>query len=84
MTDKSMYIRGAVLIAAIAVTTVAMASPLTIPPLPKTNGSGNVMLAASPLTIPPLPKTNGSGNVTMASSPLTIPPLPKTKGNVAA
>jgi hypothetical protein len=60
MTDKSMYIRGAVLIAAIAVTTVAMASPLTIPPLPKTNGSGNVMLAASPLTIPPLPKTKGN------------------------
>ena len=85
MKDKLMSVRGAVLIAAMAAaTTVAVASPLTIPPLPKTNGNGNVMLAASPLTIPPLPKTTGSGNVTMASSPLTIPPLPKTKGNVTA
>ena len=61
MKDKLMSVRGAVLIAAMAAaTTVAVASPLTIPPLPKTNGNGNVMLAASPLTIPPLPKTKGN------------------------
>jgi hypothetical protein len=36
------------------------ASPLTIPPLPKTTGNGNVTMASSPLTIPPLPKTKGN------------------------
>jgi len=61
MKDKLMSVRGAVLIAAMAAaTTVAVASPLTIPPLPKTKGNVNVTMASSPLTIPPLPKTKGN------------------------
>jgi hypothetical protein len=85
MTNKSMSIRGAVLIAAMTVaTTVAVASPLTIPPLPQRSGSGHVTMAASPLTIPPLPQRTGNGHVMMAASPLTIPPLPQGSGNVNA
>jgi len=57
MAVNSLKIRSLVLGAAMAaVATYAVASPLTVPPLPPTNPS--VIAAASPLTVPPLPPTN--------------------------
>jgi len=54
----------------------AIASPITIPPMPPTVPH-HVQMAASPITIPPMPPTVPH-HVQMAASPITIPPMPPT------
>jgi hypothetical protein len=78
MTASSLKVRSLVLIAAMtAVVSVAVASPLTLPPQPPLPG---VILAASPLTLPPQPPLPG---VILAASPLTLPPQPPLPGVTA-
>jgi len=78
MTASSLKVRSLILAASmVAVAGFAVASPLTVPPLPSRPG---VTMAASPLTVPPLPSRPG---VTMAASPLTVPPLPSRPGVTA-
>jgi len=81
MRSTSLRVRGTVLVAAMAaVATSAIASPLTVPPMPSTRP--HVTLAASPLTVPPMPSTRP--HVTLAASPLTVPPMPSTRPHVTA
>ncbi len=60
MTASSLKVRSLTLVAAmVALTGVALASPLTVPPLPSRPG---VTMAASPLTVPPLPSRPACDN----------------------
>jgi len=82
MTASSLKVRSLVLAVSLgAVASIAVASPLTVPPLPQTKP--HFTMAASPLTVPPLPPTK-PGRSLMAASPLTVPPLPPTKPGVTA
>lgn len=76
MTSRTLSFKAFVLVAVMAVfATVAVASPVTIPPLPTTTPN---LVASSPVTIPPLPTTTPGKSRMVASSPVTIPPLPTT------
>jgi hypothetical protein len=62
MTFSSLKIRSLVLVAAlVTVASYAVASPLSIPPMPPTRPS--VTASASPLSIPPMPPTRPSVTV---------------------
>ena len=78
---SSLKVRTLILAAGmVAVVGVAVASPLTRPPLPPSEPG--VTMAASPLTRPPLPPS--LPGVTLAASPLTRPPLPPSQPSVTA
>ena len=80
MTARSKMFRHLILVGALtAITSFAVASPLTVPPMPTT--VPHVVMAASPLTVPPMPTT--VPHVVLAASPLTVPPMPTTVPHVA-
>ena len=59
----------------IAGTTLAVASPVSIPPMP----SQGKLVASSPVSIPPMP----SQGKLVATSPVSIPPMP-SQGKLVA
>ena len=62
MTASSLKFRTLVLAAGmVAVASLAVASPITVPPMPPTKPS--VTTAASPITVPPMPPTKPSVTV---------------------
>jgi hypothetical protein len=72
MSTRSKMFRSLVLVGALAVASYAVASPITVPPMPTT--LPHLTMAASPITVPPMPTT--LPHVTIAASPITVPPMP--------